>query len=720
MPLPRIILDDRSFAQLSDELRQRIPVYTPEWTDHNASDPGITLLELLAFLGENLLFRFNQIPEATRLEFLRLLQLPLRAPTPARALRALRTEVPPGVLVEQDSEARAGDIPFETRTEVRVLPVTCLPVAKAAQPLPSEAEHPEIFEHFRRVVDALDGIGDLEQAAPFASVTTLPIDFDLAVDGQMWIAVQAEIDAPRDEILSAFVEHEAAPFLLNLGFVPEPTAPLPAAIRPCPGPGQAQPAPAVEWQISTGRLANGRPVYRSLGVERDTTAGLTREGVVRLRLPRRVEDMGVFTLADPDLAGTRDLPPPLDETREEKVLFWLRAFRHDGSLIGRVLQVAANASEAEQSRRARPEFLGLGTGQPDQVVRLVHRRVLEGTLELEVEEAGTWRAWQAVEGFHASGAQDRHFVLDREAGEVRFGNGQGGWPPQVGQRIRARIYRYGGGAAGNVAAGAISKLTGQPEVKVTNPLPAHGGADAEAVPEALQRIPGELRRRDRAVTPGDFAELARLTPGARVGRADCLPRFHPHTRNPAAAGVVSVVVWPREDAAHPNAPVPDRRLLRSVCAYLDQRRLVTTEVYVIPPLYRQVAVAVGLRVKDGYGIDAVRRWVELVIRQYLAPLPPFGPNGAGWPLGRRVHGPELEAAALQVEGVDYLEGLEVAGFDAAAGRWVPGTVELALDQVVELTEITVADGPPLGVPAEIVPRPPVRTPVPIPVPRDEC
>ena len=104
----------------------------------------------------------------------------------------------------------------------------------------------------------------------------------------------------------------------------------------------------------------------------------------------------------------------------------------------------------------------------------------------------------------------------------------------------------------------------------------------------------------------------------------------------------------------------------------------------------------------------------------MAPLPPFGPNGAGWPLGRRVHGPELEAAALQVEGVDYLEGLEVAGFDAAAGRWVPGTVELALDQVVELTEITVADGPPLGVPAEIVPRPPVRTPVPIPVPRDEC
>ena len=78
MPLRSPILDDRSYAQLRDELVARIPVYTPEWTDHHPSDPGITLLELFAFLGENLLFRFNQIPDATKLAFLRLLDIPLR------------------------------------------------------------------------------------------------------------------------------------------------------------------------------------------------------------------------------------------------------------------------------------------------------------------------------------------------------------------------------------------------------------------------------------------------------------------------------------------------------------------------------------------------------------------------------------------------------------------------------------------------------------------
>ena len=60
--------------------------------------------------------------------------------------------------------------------------------------------------------------------------------------------------------------------------------------------------------------------------------------------------------------------------------------------------------------------------------------------------------------------------------------------------------------------------------------------------------------------------------------------------------MVSVVVWPAQDPLHPAAPLPDRDLLRAVCCHLDQRRLVTTELYVIPPTYRKIAVAVGVNV----------------------------------------------------------------------------------------------------------------------------
>jgi hypothetical protein len=733
MALARPILDDRSYQQLRDELVRRIPVYNPEWTDHNPADPGITLLELFAYLSENLLYRFNQIPETTRLEFLDLLDLPLRPAEPARAMVELTTEAvlqpdgTAGVLVEAETELRAGSVPFELRTETRALPVRAIAVAKTATALPDPETEPEVFGFFLSTVDSLGGLASTEEAAAYRADRLPeepgpPVDFDVTVDGVLWVAVVAAVDgAPPAVLRKKLLEAHGGPPLLNLGFVPDLAAPPAPEVEPCPGEGAARAVQPVEWQISSGELdAAGAPVYRALRVEADSTAGLSREGVVRLRLPARGDLAGPFAIADPEQAGTGELPPPLDDEIEATVLFWLRAFRLDGSRFGRVLWVGANAGTAEQTRTARPEYLGTGDAQPGQELVLVHRPVVAGSLVLEVEGPDGWVRWHEVDGFHASAEDDRHFALDPEAGRVRFGNGLQGRAPQLGERVRAKSYRYGGGRAGNVAAKAITKLPTVPAVKAANPLPAWGGADREELAAALERIPGELRRRDRAVTPGDFRELALATPGGAVGRAECLPRFHPPSRLAEAAGVVTVVVWPREDPVHPNAPLPDRRLLSSVCRFLDIRRLVTTELYVVPPTYRRVAVAAGLRAKPGYGVEAVRRWVELVLRQYLSPLPPFGPEGAGWPLGRRVHGPELEAAALQVEGVEYLENLRVAGWNPATGSWVEGTVELALDEVPELAEITVVEGPPLAPGATLGPVLPERTPVPVPVVREEC
>src|SRR5690606_12174727 len=106
----------------------------------NPSDPGITLLELFAFLGESLLFRFNQVPEATRLEFLRLLQIPLRPARPARAMLALTPTGATEVLAPIGTEARAGAVPFETQDEVRVWPLVARAVAKAASSPPQSEE----------------------------------------------------------------------------------------------------------------------------------------------------------------------------------------------------------------------------------------------------------------------------------------------------------------------------------------------------------------------------------------------------------------------------------------------------------------------------------------------------------------------------------------------------------------------------------------------------
>src|SRR5437016_5553147 len=170
MPIPIPILDDRSYQQLRDELVRRIPVYAPEWTDHNASDPGITLIELFAFLGENLLYRFNQIPDATKLAFLRLLQIPLRPATPARSLVTLTSTDSSGaaVLVPIGTQMMAGSLPFDSLTEVSAWPLEVTAIGKIVAAKP---DAPDEKEFAQASIDARGGIKHGEQAAYYMNQT---------------------------------------------------------------------------------------------------------------------------------------------------------------------------------------------------------------------------------------------------------------------------------------------------------------------------------------------------------------------------------------------------------------------------------------------------------------------------------------------------------------------------------------------------------------------
>jgi hypothetical protein len=79
---PLTNLDDRTYAELIEEGQALIPTYAPAWTNHNPSDPGITLMELCAWLTEMLIYRVNRVPDAQVLAFLRLLNGPGWQPSP--------------------------------------------------------------------------------------------------------------------------------------------------------------------------------------------------------------------------------------------------------------------------------------------------------------------------------------------------------------------------------------------------------------------------------------------------------------------------------------------------------------------------------------------------------------------------------------------------------------------------------------------------------------
>jgi len=84
--IPKSNLDDRTFDDIVEEAIRLIPRYCPEWTNHNTSDPGITLVELFAWMTEMTLYRLNKVPEKTYLSLLELMGLSLVPPQSARAI----------------------------------------------------------------------------------------------------------------------------------------------------------------------------------------------------------------------------------------------------------------------------------------------------------------------------------------------------------------------------------------------------------------------------------------------------------------------------------------------------------------------------------------------------------------------------------------------------------------------------------------------------------
>ncbi|MBC7909345.1 MAG: putative baseplate assembly protein, partial [Pyrinomonadaceae bacterium] len=134
MPLQAPNLDDRRFADIVEEARSLIPRYAPEWTDHNESDPGITLIELFAWMSEMMLYRVNRVPERNYIKFLQLIGVERKPPFPA-SVELTFTPASPNV----------STIIIPRGTQVSASPPPP-PASAAASLLPPEPERPVIFE----------------------------------------------------------------------------------------------------------------------------------------------------------------------------------------------------------------------------------------------------------------------------------------------------------------------------------------------------------------------------------------------------------------------------------------------------------------------------------------------------------------------------------------------------------------------------------------------
>lgn len=679
MPLQIPQIDDRKYQDFLQEALARIRVTTPEWTNFNESDPGVTLLELFAFMSESLLYRANLIPERNRAKFLSLLGIPMQPAAAARGIATIQNERGPlqTVTLSPDLEVRAGSVPFRTLNGLDVLPVEARVYYK--RPLPDEQTE-EVRDLYTKLYGSHTESGDLRfyettLLKPPVDATDIPT-VDLGketLDGALWIALLSRPkERPQD------VRPVIAGKVLNLGVLPALSGEA-RVLRPLRTPAQQARVDLIfELASDDVDAATELPLYSRLETRLDTDI-LSEPGIVKIMLPAEA-DLQLWDTGEPLQAGTGDYPPSLEDTRdEERLITWIRIRLPEeqlgAGLSAKFSWLGINAALITQRTHVAAELLGQSTGEPDQSYTLVNKPVIPGTVRLTVNGA----PWAEIDDLLAAGPEvpvkDRRrppgapqpadrparvFALDPEAGTVRFGDGARGARPPAGAEIRAS-YDYGGGREGNVGIGAVSKAGYLPGgLKVNNPLPTWGGDEAESVADAEQKIARYLQHRDRLVTQEDFREIAKRTPGVDIGRVELLPLFNPTVPEVAFPGMVTLMVIPRHDVAHPEAPLPDKLFLDLVCAHINPRRLVTTEVHVRGPLYKKLYVSVGIEPVPGRDFPPVREAVNKALRTFLSPLT-GGRDGQGWPLEKAVLAKELWAEAARVEGVAFVREVQLGG-----------------------------------------------------------
>ncbi|GHE05160.1 putative baseplate assembly protein [Streptomyces alanosinicus] len=618
MALPSPNLDDRRFQQLVDEAKRYVQQRAPEWTDHNVSDPGVTLIETFAYIVDQLLYRLNRVPDKNYTAFLDLLGIRLFPPAAAGAEVDfwLSAPQPDTVTLPAGTEVTTGDgeteepVVFATTDELRVVPSELNRLVTAP-----------------RSGEQSDRTRELGEGRDVPCFQTAPEPGDAVLFG-LPTAVPRCIVAVR---LDSRVE--------GVGVDPR--------------------QPPLVWEAWDG----GR--WQVCETGEDTTGGLNRPGEVIVHVPA---DHTASVIG-----GTRAgwLRCRVTEPEPGQPFYSESPTVREASVF-----TVGGTIAVEHAETVTDVPLGTSEGVPGQSFRLGRPPVLlDGEPPVvEVSSADGWQRWTIVEHFGRSGPEDRHLRVDATTGEFTFPpalrepNGTlrlCGAVPEKGAHIRVSRYRTGGGPAGNVARGAISVLRSSvPYIaRVTNREAARGGVEGETVANAKLRAPDALRMQERAVTAEDYEIISRQA-APSVRRVRCLPAAE-------GAGAVRVLVVPDAvaddgDRLRFEQLIPSDQVLTAITESLDERRLIGTRLVVEPPVYQGVTVVARLAAAPE-DTDRVRDAALAALFRYLNPLI-GGPDGAGWPFGRPVQYGEIFGLLQRATGNALVEEIRLFAADPITGR----------------------------------------------------
>ncbi|MGK7947819.1 MAG: putative baseplate assembly protein [Xenococcaceae cyanobacterium] len=684
--LPKENLDDRTFEDLVAECVLRIPRYCPEWTDFNPSDPGITLVELFAWLTDQMLMRFNKVPRRNYITFLELLGIKLQPPAPAQTdvsfyvtqpdsypytipqgteVGTERTETEPAIIFSTEQDLLIGQpeiIHFLTAETLEDTPsllrdrFTNQWIGEnngewRGEEQPLFNEQPEVGNCFYLVLNSQQSLAGNAIAVIFKGASATPTGIDpnhpprswSAWNGTEWVSI---LMREEDDYTGGFSFNNA--------------------------------------------IEDGNTIPT---------------GKVILHLPHN--------LTSTDFQGYEG--------------YWLQCvftqptegqgiYRQTPKIVGINTQAVGGTVAAKQSFLIRDELLGVSDGRPGQSFSLQNVPVLNRRSDehiLVIPPGSPPQTWTEVRDFANSSPSDRHYTIDSLTGTVAFGpliqepsrhvvetkfratqtqlpvlgnystrlvgnidgtlEKQYGSVPPKGAEIRMRCYRTGGGRQGNVESGTLKILKSAiPYIsRVTNYQPARGGSDPESLNQAMLRAPQILRTRDRAVTKEDFEVLTLKAGEGSIARSLCLPV--------ETAGTVSVLVIPEaernnlSDGLSPENLVLTPFLRQQTLNYLNERKLLGVRILLREPNYVGVAVTASIGLEPMYQNDRaeeiIRQQLKIALYKFLNPLT-GGIEGEGWKFGRPVYISDIIALFQKIAGVRYIGEVMLNSFYKQNNTWV--------------------------------------------------
>lgn len=608
-------LNDQTFDDIVETAVKGIARFDTDWNNLQAADPGMTLVDLFAWLKAIQHEYMSVILPDSQRRFLSLLDIRQRRPRGASALLELAgarqdTHIP------AETKWMAGDMAFENPESATAFAAALTGVRFRGPGGTAEISAEQLDGN--RLFPVFPGLGPEPEQQPTGEMTLL---FDQPIP----------VDTPFSLHFSVAGHKRRTPV----------------------GEEPFHPLAELAWEVWTGES------WQEAVCLRDNTHAFLFSGLVTLRHAGKMVPMeGGYALRARLLRDDYDLPPQLNnirfnvlEVRQQDTLIRCDAFHDqdtlvldsdlglhgnhrvfleteggwretcdfyreafpDGRIAIRLPEKAAGAMVLSSDQRLlRGVTLGSGTGFSGQELAFDSKNADYESLRLLVgrkaEEGYLFQPWERRDDLFASGPRDNHFVLDEARGVIRFGDHvQGTMPPKGEDNILLCSYRTCWGKASDIKAGRITgpKTTEANLLSLTvgQFLPAQGGQDGETFEETVARAGETLRSGRRAVTEADYLSAVRSVPGLIVENCRVLTGFD----GPEDSRITVVV-----QGAGRAEQTPRVSYERNIRAALDRCRMLNTQVNVVWPRTVKLAVRAKIAVAPYYR-DAeavVRRRVE--------------------------------------------------------------------------------------------------------------